>query len=109
MNAYRLVVAIDLTADSLKDAYAQLRKLMEHHATGWETSDEWYDLCRHGEGAGNPADLQAAIEPSLETHLDKGPRETGALCGSTYGHTTPDADDVTCADCDRLHEEWNKE
>jgi len=77
MSNYRLIVCIDIEADSLKEAYVAMRDNMiigdAPACRGWETSDEWYgpegeDGNDTGE-AGDPAKLQEAI---VESMRDKG-------------------------------------
>ena len=67
MSDYIFVVLVDVTGDSLADAYRNLRKqLLEGGENlSWETSEEWY-----GEGTneepGDPAVLQTAIVSVLD-------------------------------------------
>jgi len=66
-GTYRLVVCIDVPADSLKEAYGKMRKFVTdgnpENALGWETSDEWYGP--DGE-QGDEVELQAAIMANLK-------------------------------------------
>lgn len=72
MSRYRLIVCIDIEADSLKEAYLAMRDNMiigdAPACRGWETSDEWYGPDGDGE-AGDPDELQKAIVESMK---DKG-------------------------------------
>ena len=72
MSRYRLVVCIDIEAESLKEAYLAMRDNMiigdAPACRGWETSDEWYGPDGDGD-AGSPDELQAAIVESMQ---DKG-------------------------------------
>ena len=78
MSRYRLIICIDIEAESLKEAYLAMRNNMiigdAPSCRGWETSDEWYGPepgvkeVDDGE-AGDPALLQAAIVESMK---DKG-------------------------------------
>ena len=72
MSRYRLIVCIDIEAESLKEAYLAMRDNMiigdAPSCRGWETSDEWYGPGGDGE-AGDPEELQKAI---IESMKDKG-------------------------------------
>lgn len=69
--SFRMVVCVDLDADDLPGAYKKLRRMMIFGVSGgafagWESTDEWYG--KDGE-AGDPAELQSAIESVLDAEV----------------------------------------
>ena len=57
MSSYRLVVCIDIEADSLTEAYRKIHQTMTDTGLEWESSDEAYDT--EGEEI-SPEELSAA-------------------------------------------------
>lgn len=43
-SAYRIVVCVDVHAESLDDAYETVYKGMTESELDWESSDEWFDV-----------------------------------------------------------------
>jgi len=71
-GTYRIVVCIDIDADSTEDAYGKVYTAMgllerENEDIEWESSDEWYGP------EGNPIpeeDVQAACMAFLGSEID---------------------------------------
>jgi len=76
--AYRIVICVDIEADSLELAYGKLYDFMKHEAPvgwdrrdlDWESTDEWFDD-EHAEPQ-DPDVLQAA---RMAVFKDRNPNE----------------------------------
>lgn len=71
--AYRIVICVDIHADSLELAYGKLYDFMkqpEGSDLDWESTDEWFD----GDGTepGDPEVLQMA---RMKSYKDRNPNE----------------------------------
>lgn len=71
--AYRIVICVDIHAETLKEAYGKLYDSMkqpEGSDLDWESTDEWFD---DEDGAlGTPEELQ---EARMAVYKDRNPAE----------------------------------
>lgn len=61
MKTYRILISLDVKADSLESAYEKVYDTAMATGLPWESLDEFYE----GDEEGDPADLQAAAEKVL--------------------------------------------
>jgi hypothetical protein len=75
MNTYRLVICVDVEADTLTEAYGDVYRGMTKSALDWESSDEWFDVDGYH---GDPDVLQTARMAYLDkVGLDGNPPSEG--------------------------------
>lgn len=71
--AYRIVICVDIHAETLEEAYGKLYDFMkqpEGSDLDWESTDEWFD--DDGTGPEDPKVLQAA---RMAVYKDRNPSE----------------------------------